>query len=453
MGRVLQMLGSEHKELLEDGKVLLYTRNGIFYARVYKGDRSYIHRTLKTSKVGEARKLAVKFLYEIEFKKAEQLPLQQRSFNDVIDEYVSIREREYERSKKDKVNTSTQQQTSIFMLRQIRRVVKFWREYCGKTAVDKIDNGVLQDYVQWRKDYYHKMDPKKIPKNARINPADKTIEWEMTLAKTMIKFATDRGYRGNKPLPTYRFKAEKTITRPALTLPEYSLLIKRMRKWIYETDNAEWRYTRELLRDYVLILANTGMRVGELNNVKVGDIMEIKDDMGRKNYMFNVKGKTGKREVVGRVSCVRYVDRVKERNKKWQEEWARIAAGREQLKTEGKKDRSITARKEGSIRSATIKINEGGGEYLFRMRDGSPIITLIDQFDKLLKSINLLTNRYGEKYTLYSLRHFYAVQMLRRGRIDVFGIARNMGTSVQIVERYYGRSATSLQLASKLGGG
>ena len=39
MGRVLQMLGSEHKELLEDGKVLLYTRNGIFYARVYKGDR------------------------------------------------------------------------------------------------------------------------------------------------------------------------------------------------------------------------------------------------------------------------------------------------------------------------------------------------------------------------------------------------------------------------------
>lgn len=223
------------------------------------------------------------------------------------------------------------------MLRQIQRVVKFWREYCGKTAVDKIDNGVLQDYVQWRKDYYHKMPKEKMPKNAKINPADKTIEWEMILAKTMIKFATDRGYRGNKPLPTYRFKSEKTITRPALTLPEYSLLIKRMRKWIYETDNAEWRYTRELMRDYVLILANTGMRVGELNNLKVSDIVEFKDTMGRKNYMFNVKGKTGKREVVGRVSCVRYVQRVIERNEKWKEEWLRIADGREQLKADGKK--------------------------------------------------------------------------------------------------------------------
>jgi integrase len=453
VGQVIQMLDSEQKELLENGKLLLYTRNGIYYARVYVGNRKYIHRTLKTSKASEARKLGLRYLHEVEFKQAEALPLQQLSFNEVIKEYVALREREYDRSKQDKVNTSTQQRTSIFMLRQIKRVVKFWQEYCGKVAVDKIDNGLLQDYVQWRKDYYHKLPKDKLPKNARINPADKTIEWEMILAKTLLKFATDRGYRGNKPLPTYRFKAEKTITRPALTLPEYHTLIKRMREWIRETDNEEWKYTREMMRDYVLILANTGMRVGELNNLKVSDIVEFKDGVGRKNYMFNVKGKTGKREVVGRVSCVRYVDRTKERNEKWREEWARIANERDQMKAEGKKDRSVTARKEGSVRSATIKINDGGGEYLFRMRDGSPIITLIDQFDKLLKSVNLLTNRHGEKYTLYSLRHFYAVQMLRRGRAGVFDIARNMGTSVQIVEQYYARSATSLELASKLGGG
>ncbi len=34
-----------------------------------------------------------------------------------------------------------------------------------------------------------------------------------------------------------------------------------------EKDNARKRYTRELLRDYVLVLTNSGMRVGEANNV------------------------------------------------------------------------------------------------------------------------------------------------------------------------------------------
>jgi hypothetical protein len=35
-----------------------------------------------------------------------------------------------------------------------------------------------------------------------------------------------------------------------------------------ERDNAKFRYTREMLRDYVLILANSGLRVGEANNLK-----------------------------------------------------------------------------------------------------------------------------------------------------------------------------------------
>jgi len=39
-----------------------------------------------------------------------------------------------------------------------------------------------------------------------------------------------------------------------------------------EKDNPKWRYTRELLRDYVLVLANSGMRVGEANNLRVGDL-------------------------------------------------------------------------------------------------------------------------------------------------------------------------------------
>ena len=87
------------------------------------------------------------------------------------------------------------------------------------------------------------------------------------------------------------------------------------------------------------------------------------------------------------------------------------------------------------------------------MYDGNKIITLIDQFRDLLKSIGLEKNRYGETFSLYSLRHFYAMKMIRKNTVGIFDLARNMGTSVEIIEGYYGKGATSLFLATRLGGG
>jgi site-specific recombinase XerD len=435
---VEQKLGKEHSEALEDGNVLLFSRNGIYQARIYKGDRKYLYRTLKTRDVNEARRLARKLYFEIQIKREQNLPLTQKSFAAVIDEYIALRQREYDRHKEAKTSTSTKKTTTIYMLRQIKRVSKFWKEYCGKMAVDKIDNAVLQDYVSWRKDYYGKFAKDKLPKNVSLNPADKTLEWETILAKTLLKFAHERGYRGANALPTWRFKVSKKIVRPAFTMPEYTKLYKRMRVWIREATTEEWRYTRELLRDYVLILANSGMRVGEANNLLETDVVEFTDDVGRRNYMFNVKGKTGKRVVIARTGVVRYVERTLKRNAEWKERWA-------------KRTKELQ-RNEKSLRLEGYEGATDKADWLFRMADGGRVITLIDQFKAVLKSCDLEQNRYGEQYTLYSLRHFYAVNMLRRGKVSIFDLARNMGTSVQIIEQYYGKDATPLILATKLGG-
>ena len=51
---------------------------------------------------------------------------------------------------------------------------------------------------------------------------------------------------------------------------------------------------------------------------------------------------------------------------------------------------------------------------------------------------------------VYSLRHFYAVNALRNG-VGVFVVARNMGTSVQMIQQYYGKQATSAVFATRLG--
>ena len=87
--------------------------------------------------------------------------------------------------------------------------------------------------------------------------------------------------------------------------------------------------------------------------------------------------------------------------------------------------------------------------------DRPPVNTLLlDTYAALAKTFDaagMRTNSQGEKFTLYSLRHFYAVMGLRGG-IGIYDIARNMGTSVQMIQSYYGRQATPISMATTLGG-
>ena len=102
----------EYEEKLLEGKVLLFSRSGIFQVRLYKGDRRYIYRSLKTRDLKAAREEAVRAYYEVEFRKREQLPLQSKRFADVLNEYVLFRRRQNQRSTHKESNKRNQQQTS-----------------------------------------------------------------------------------------------------------------------------------------------------------------------------------------------------------------------------------------------------------------------------------------------------------------------------------------------------
>lgn len=183
-----------------------------------------------------------------------------------------------------------------------------------------------------------------------------------------------------------------------------------MIKWERECENPRHLHTRQLLRDYVLILANSGLRVGEANNLKRRDIDPFKDDHGRRNYRMIVRGKTGERDVIPRAITTKYIER--------------LLARRPNIKAD---------------------------DWLLAMSDGSQVITLIDQLNVVLKLAGIERNSFGDKYTLYSLRHFYATQALNNN-LPIYAVARNMGTSVKIIETYYGKGATALTMASMLGG-
>lgn len=391
----------DDKVRVEGGLGLVYKRGGTYYARVRVAPNKYLYSSLKTGNKAAAIKAAQKLVHKIEFQTENELPIQIKKFADVIKEYVAFREKQHEQGR-----------TSIYMLRQIQRVSKFWIEYAGKRSLMAIDNGVIKEYEEWRRDYYRRKTAEELAaiRNYKINPTDKTLQWEYMLGKAIIKWAHDKGYRGKAELPTYVFKVKKKRVRPAFEVTEYQQLWRALLKWERDCTVPEYLYTRQLLRDYVLILANSGMRVGEANNLRIRDVQPFKDEFGRKNYRFIVRGKTGERDVVPRAICVKYVDR--------------LLARREKPKAD---------------------------EWLFAMKTGTKVITLIDQFDKVIDAAGMRTNSHGEKFSLYSLRHFYAV-MARRHNIGVYDIARNMGTSVQMIESYYGRHSTNLSVATVLGG-
>jgi site-specific recombinase XerD len=124
----------------------------------------------------------------------------------------------------------------------------------------------------------------------------------------------------------------------------------------------------------VLVLANSGIRTGEANRLKVTDVHSFIDDKQRKSYRLVVRGKTGERDAIVRSVAAKRLDKY------------------------------LTER----------RAEEPAG-LLFVMPDGSQIMSLIDQLNSALKEAGIERSSFGEKYSVYSLRHYYAVNALRTG--------------------------------------
>jgi integrase len=111
----------EGARYLEDGRLTIFKRSGVFYARIrLSASGKYIWRSLKTTDEQTAIRAGRRLLFQLEQRADQGLPPKSKLFSAVIDDYVQFRERDHVHGK-----------TSDGMLRQIIRVSKFWREYAG----------------------------------------------------------------------------------------------------------------------------------------------------------------------------------------------------------------------------------------------------------------------------------------------------------------------------------
>ena len=152
--------------------------------------------------------------------------------------------------------------------------------------------------MPWRKAHFHGRTD--LHPNVRLNPTDKTLQWEMMFIKMVLRYAKDRGCLGDKPVPSYTFKLATKRIRPDFTIGDFGQPKDALVTWRDAANSEPRKVARQTLHGYVMVLALSGMRVGEANALKIRDMQQIKDDIGRENIRFNVRGKTGARTVVPR---------------------------------------------------------------------------------------------------------------------------------------------------------
>jgi integrase len=171
---------------------------------------------------------------------------------------------------------------------------------------------------------------------------------------------------------------------------------------------------RELLRDYVLILSNTGIRTGkEANSIKWKHIRWTTDADGDRYLMIAVKGKTGERELVARHGCEVFLARIQSRFP----DLAKMSF-----------DQLLKARVDDFVFRLPARTTKDG-KYL----ESSRTPNLYHTFNQFLVEHDLLEDKQGNHRTLYSLRHMYATMRLMIDKVPHHDLAKQMGTSIQMI--------------------
>jgi len=92
--------------------------------------------------------------------------------------------------------------------------------------------------------------------------------------------------------------------------------------------------------------------------------------------------------------------------------------------------------------SRILKRHDGRNDYLFfnEIRDRESYVSdrVSRMFSILCEHAGLVEDTYGQKHTMYSLRHSaLCFQILKTGGTDLFGLAQNARTSTEMLEKFY----------------
>jgi integrase len=280
-----------------EGQATLFQRptSPVWHVR-YKAHGKWERQTTKCEDLSAAKQKATDIVVDARFKEKHSLPIVNKRVKSVAK--LTIRRLEaLIDSGRGKATYKT----------YIQAIEKYVIPLLGNHNIDKIDNAVLAKFEKQRIDLMGR------------TPSASVINNHNSALNQVFDEALERGYMTKFQVPLLRNDGIKTERRPDFTLDEYKLLYKKMRVWEREARKGNETLLRGVLRDYILVLANTGIRAGtEAMNLKWKNISHF-EEKGVKYIALHVNGKTGQREVIARHSTAYYLNRLRCRTEAWAE--------------------------------------------------------------------------------------------------------------------------------------
>ena len=372
--------------LILDGEVRVYRRErSKGWQAAFVIDGHTIRISTGKRDLSEAKEYARDTFLEYKFRHKNDLPVVTKKFSDVARLTIADMRKQLDAGLGKKVYADYCVCIQHYLI-----------PFFGAQYVTSIDYQKIQDFYEWRRD-----------KMGR-EPKASTLNTHNSAMNRVFKEAVARGFLAHKNVPLLVNKGEKSERRPDFTREEYATMIRKMPSWITQGKAGKPTDMRHLMRDYVLIMANTGMRHGtEALNLqwKHVTLFEEKD----LQYLeMSVTGKTGRRDIICRSGTINYLKRIHEQCQ--------------------------------DVRHIPFEdlLKQRVDLPVFRLPDGTVSKNIHQTFRKFLTDTGLITcPRTGQNRTLYSLRHTYATFALLNNGMDIHALAVQMGTSIGMIEQHY----------------
>lgn len=372
-----------------------------------------IRKSLGTSDEAEAHRIAMKLWHEAQYRKEHGLRAVQRTFRAVAEEFCDHMDRlaqdgEVRHDRGDRIRPL---------------VERYFVPFFDKKPIDAINDADLTRYITWRKAYWttgpgkdqthleYIRAGKRVRRPAtemRRIPSLSSQRGEAVVLRQLFRQAAKWGYINQSQIPDVDTPRVPPSPRPSFSSEEMQRLLKLAQKRMDDrTVNEEVRRDRTILFAYITIACCTGMRPTELKNLNWGDLLGYREGLtkrlGDRDIRIRARGKGKSREFIPLEYGLCEFDRL----------W-----------------RMWKDKHDGSPPVDT--------DPVFAAPDGRRLTSLNNGLNALLEAADLKTDHRGKRRDAYSFRHFYISQQLRAG-VDVFVLARNTGTSPDMIDKFYGQ--------------
>jgi integrase len=413
---------------IRQGNITLYQRSDeggayqsdSWYAAFKVPNQKTIRRSLKTANRFDAEVLAEQMYWDLSEKHKRGLSLTSKYFHLVAQSFLKDLTDKVERESSLPIN---QQRHKPALLRHKRLIVdKFLIKYFDGKTLHEINDYDVDSYKDWRRNYWtsgegkelqfveYKREGRKVRRAKTIReqsqPNWNTVNKELTTLRQIFEFARKKRIISDREIPIIKNVSkprDSSDRKPSLTEEEVKHLLKTLVERYHSQANPKHKRSHKLLLHYIAWMCLTGIRVAEAKNLTIDKCKEIVKD-GKTYLRVFVYGKGKSRELIALDEAITLLNKL-----------------------------IYMHQQNAKLHDWTFSHDQP----LFMDQYGKAIGNFAKSLNRAFEEADLLYDVHGVKRSAGAFRKYYITHALLEGNINYFELAKQCGTSVNVIEQYY----------------